>query len=122
MLWVRVATVATVATVHAMVAEIATIHNNGSRYCYHSPELVFRRWVRVATVATVATVHAMVAKIATIHNNGSKNCYHLLQLALSVDLLHLNIIKLRFLPSAKSVSKETVEGLGQSIQLNGSRW
>ena len=42
--------------------------------------------------------------------------------SLSVDLLHLNIIKLRFLPSAKSVSKETVEGLGQSIQLNCSRW
>ena len=64
----------------------------------------------------------MVAKIATIHNNGSKNCYHLLQLALSVDLLHQNIIKLRFLPSAKSVSKETVEGLGQSIQLICSRF
>ena len=37
-------------------------------------------------------------------------------------LLHLNIIKLRFLPSAKSVLKETVEGLGKSIQLIGSRW
>ena len=65
---------------------------------------------------------ATVAEFATNKLNGSRNCYNLLQLALSVDLLHINIIKLRFLPSAKSVSKETVEGLGQSIQLNGSRW
>ena len=37
---------------------------------------------------------------------------------LLVDLLYLNIIKLRFFPSVKSVSQETVEGLGQSIYLN----
>ena len=65
---------------------------------------------------------ATVADFATTKLNGSRNCYHLLQLALSVDILHLNIIKLRFLPSAKSVSKETVEGLGQSMtRSNGSR-
>ena len=65
---------------------------------------------------------ATVADFATTQLNGSRNCYQLLKLALSVDLLNINIIKVRFLPSAKSVSKETVEGLGQLIQLNCGRW
>ena len=55
-----------------MVAEIASIHNNGSRYCYHLPELVFRRWVIVDTVATVATVHAMVAKLLPFKTSVAK--------------------------------------------------
>ena len=41
-----------------------TVYTDGSRYCYNSPVLVFRRWDRVATVAKI---HVTVADYATIY-------------------------------------------------------
>ena len=89
------------------------------------------RFLPSAKSVSKETVEGLGQSIQLIVADGNSFCYHQVEwcqewlpfaTALSVDLLHLNIIKLRFLPSAKSISKETVDGLGQSIQLNCSRW
>ena len=106
----------------ADIATIATVSRLGiGEACYHSFLLPL---ISMVEDDSLLPINSKVAEIATIdlNRNGSRKYYHLLPLALSVDRLHINIIKFRFLTSAKSVSKETVEGFGQSIQLNGSRW
>ena len=76
-----------------MVAEFATIATVSCQGLGDVLPFIFAtiRWM-VATVADFATVHS---------NSGSQWNGR----AWSVDLLHLNIIKLRFLPAAESVTE-----------------